>query len=212
MPFSAENWPTITPFKDGETRVASDSEFGDFTTLLVICPDDSTRIELNPQPTAPLPQEGFGMKLYDFLLLLPPPPTVGHTQRKRLCTLKHCEGCAGLLCSSALQALPRVAGSATAMNKLWLSCVLRDLSALKYECAGPASTVRLTRPICLTLLTCSVCPRRAAWDDDLPRHSGGLERSGLYVLPCLLRSSGQINPFLLHSSDAILNCVCFCHE
>ena len=90
-------------------------------------------------------------QLYDFLLLLPPPPTVGHTQRKRLCTLKHCEGCAGLLCSSALQALPRVAGSATAMNKLWLSCVLRDLSALKYECAGPASTVRLTRPFCLTL-------------------------------------------------------------
>ena len=63
MPFSAENWPTITPFKDGETRVASDSEFGDFTTLLVIRPEDSTRIELNPQPTAPLPQEGFGMKV-----------------------------------------------------------------------------------------------------------------------------------------------------
>ena len=63
MPFSAENWPTITPFKDGETRVASDSEFGDFTTLLVICPDDSTGIELNPQPTAPLPREGFGMNL-----------------------------------------------------------------------------------------------------------------------------------------------------
>ena len=46
----------------GETRVASDSEFGDFTTLLVICPDDSTGIELNPQPTAPLPREGFGMR------------------------------------------------------------------------------------------------------------------------------------------------------
>ena len=61
MPFSAVNWPTIAPFKAGETRVASDSEFGDFTTLLVIRLDDSTRIELNPQPTAPLPQEGFGM-------------------------------------------------------------------------------------------------------------------------------------------------------
>ena len=42
------NWPTIAPFKAGETRVASDSEFGDFTTLLVIRPDDSTRIELKP--------------------------------------------------------------------------------------------------------------------------------------------------------------------
>ena len=28
---------------------------------------------------------------------------------------------------------------------------------------------------------CSVCPRRAAWDDDQPRHSDGLERSGLYA-------------------------------
>ena len=80
-----------------------------------------------------------------------------------------------------MQALPRVADFTTAANELWLSCVLRDLSALKYECAGPASTVRLTRPICLTLLTCSVCPRRAAWDDDQPRHSDGLERSGLYA-------------------------------
>ena len=53
----------VAPFKAGETRVASDSEFGDFTTLLVIRPEDSTRIELNPQPTAPLPQEGFGMNL-----------------------------------------------------------------------------------------------------------------------------------------------------
>ena len=52
----------IASFKTGETRVAPDSEFEDFTTLLVIRPDGSTRIELNPQPTAPLPQEGFGMK------------------------------------------------------------------------------------------------------------------------------------------------------
>ena len=40
-------WPTVAPFKAGETRVASDSEFGDVTTLLVIRLDDSTRIELN---------------------------------------------------------------------------------------------------------------------------------------------------------------------
>ena len=36
--------------------------------------------------------------------------------------------------------------------------MLRDLSALKYECAGPASTVRLTRPICLTLLNAAFAP------------------------------------------------------
>ena len=63
MPFSAVNWPIIASFKACETRVARESEFEDFTTLLVICPDDSTRIELNPQPTAPLPQGGFGMSL-----------------------------------------------------------------------------------------------------------------------------------------------------
>ena len=51
----------IACFKSCETRVAPENEFGDFTTLLVICPDDSTGIELNPQPTAPLPREGFGM-------------------------------------------------------------------------------------------------------------------------------------------------------
>ena len=43
------------------SRSEACSEFGNFTTLLVICPDDSTRIELNPKTTAPLPQDGFGM-------------------------------------------------------------------------------------------------------------------------------------------------------
>ena len=62
MPFSAESWPIFSPFTACGTRDAPGSEFPDFTTLFVICPDDSTRIELNPQTTAPLPQDGFGMK------------------------------------------------------------------------------------------------------------------------------------------------------
>jgi hypothetical protein len=60
----------IACFKSCETRVAPENEFGDFTTLLVICPDDSTGIELNPQPTAPLPREGFGMTVFIKIVFL----------------------------------------------------------------------------------------------------------------------------------------------